>query len=267
MHPILFRLGSFEVGTYGVLITLGFFAALRLARAQGRKDGLDPEAITDLSIVLLLAGIIGSKALMVIVDLIKGVPASQVFDLATLRAGGAVHGGIIAGAIAFFWRIRKLNLSVPHTGDAVAPAVALGQAIGRLGCLAAGCCYGAECHAPWAMTFTNPEAWRLSGTPLGMPLHPVQLYTLLANLLVMGLLLVAGRFRRFPGMIVSLYFIFEGCARVVVETWRGDLDRGTGWLGMAWLSTGRLTALGFILFGAALWVWMSRRAARTPQEA
>lgn len=266
MHPILFRLGPLEIGTYGLIIVLGFFAALWLAKRQGKLDGLSPEALTDLSILLLLAGLLGSKLLMVVVDLIKGVPASQVFSMATLRAGGAIHGGVIGGVLAFFWRMRKGDLPFGVTIDALTPAVALGQAIGRLGCMAAGCCYGSECHASFAVTFTNPEAFHFSGTPLGIPLHPVQLYTMLGNLLVVGVLLFWRGRRRFAGQIAALYFMLEGVARVVMETWRGDVDRGLGWLGLSWLSTGRLTALGFVAFGIILWVVLSRRNP-APQEA
>jgi len=268
LHPILFKLGPLEIGTYGLIIVLGFFAALWLAKRQGKLDGLAPEAITDLSILLLLAGLVGSKALMVVVDLIKGVPVSEVFSVATLRAGGAIHGGVIGGVLAFFWRMRKGDMAFGTTIDALPPAVALGQAIGRLGCLAAGCCYGSECHAPFAITFTNPEAFHFSGTPLGIPLHPVQLYTMLGNLAVMGLLLFWRPRRRFAGQIAALYFMLEGVARMVMETWRGDVDRGLGWLGMSWLSTGRVTALGFVVFGIVLWAWMSRRPQPTdPQPA
>ncbi len=259
MHPILFSIGSFELGTYGVLMAIGFFAAMALARRQARLDGLDPESLVDLSIVLLLAGIFGSKALMIIVDLIRGAPLSQVFDLATLRAGGHIHGGIIAGVLAFFWRMRKLSLPLPQTLDALTPAVLLGQAIGRLGCIAAGCCYGAECHLPWAFRFTNLDAQRLSGTPLGIDLHPVQAYTFLANLTVLGILLLVRKRRAFACQVAALYFMLEGVSRLVVETWRGDLDRGI-WLGISWLSTGRLTAIGFILFGAALWAWFKHKS-------
>jgi len=216
----------------------------------------------DLSIVLLLAGILGSRLLMVIVDLVKGVPASVVFDPALLRAGGHVHGGIIAGVLAFFWRVRKLKLSVPLTLDVLMPAAALGQGIGRLGCLMAGCCYGSACHQPWAITFTHPDAHAMSGTPLGIPLHPVQAYTLLANLAIFaGLALWRSR-RAFTGQLAALYFLLEGVQRFAMEAFRDDPDRGTGWLGMAWLSTGRLTAIGFVAFGAILWVWFRRLQAR-----
>lgn len=189
MHPVLFRIGTFEVGTYGVILALGFLAALA----------------------------------------------------------------------AFIWRSRKLGLRFGITGDALVPATALGQALGRLGCFSAGCCYGTVCDKPWAVTFTNADAARFSGTPLYEHLHPVQLYTFAGNLVVMGLLLALRPKRRFEGQVLAAYFVLEGIARAVVETWRGDLDRGT-WFGLAWLSTGRLTALAFVAIGVVIAVVMGRRA-------
>ena len=260
MHPVLIEIGSFPLGTYGLLLALAFFAGTALARRQGRLDGLAPDAITDLAIAMLISAIVGSKLLMVIVDLLHGAPVREVFSLATLRAGGAIHGGIIAATATFFWKLRKgQGLPLRVTGDALVPGVALGQALGRLGCFFAGCCYGTECHAPWAATFTDPLARAFSGTPLGIPLHPVQLYNTLANLGVMAILLLARPKRAFQGQMFALYFLVEGAGRVLTETWRGDLDRGTGWLGWAWLSTGRLTALGFMALGLGLWLLWSRR--------
>lgn len=260
MHPVLFRIGSFEIGTYGLLLALGFFAALGLAMRQGKKDSLAPEALSDLSVTVLIAGVVGSKLLMIVVDLMSGASLAQVFDFATLRAGGAIHGGIILGTAAFFWRVRKWKLPLGPTADALAPAVALGQAIGRLGCFAAGCCYGTECHAPWAITFTNPEAQAFSGTPLFQALHPVQLYTFLVEVAIVGALVLLRRRRAFPGQIAGVFFMLEGLGRGILEIWRGDLDRGV-WFGLSWLSTGRLTGLAFILFGAGFWWWFRRRNA------
>lgn len=271
MHPVLFHIGSFPVGTYGVILALAFFAGVWLARRQGRMDGLAPAALSDLSVALLIAAVIGSKLLMVIVGLFT--PAGQegamgfgdIFTMGTLRAGGAIHGGIIAAAIIYFWMTRKGHgLPMRATGDALVPGVALGQAIGRLGCFSAGCCYGTETTAHWAVTFTDPNAALFSGTPLGIPLHPVQLYTLAGNLIVMALLLMARKRRGFSGQIFALYFIFEGIQRAVTETWRGDLDRGTGIFHFSWLSTGRLTAIGFVALGLvllALWRKRSETAA------
>jgi phosphatidylglycerol:prolipoprotein diacylglycerol transferase len=256
MHPVLFRIGSFDVGTYGLLMALGFLAALALAKRFAREDGLAPDAVVDISLVVLIAGILGSKLLLVAVDLLRGLPPSQVFSLSTLRAGGAIHGGILASVLAFFWRVRALKLPVARTLDSLAAAVPLGQAVGRLGCLAAGCCYGASCGRPWAIVFRDPEAARF-GTPLDMPLHPAQLYFCLSNLAVLAALLLYRRRRRFPGQLAALYFILEGLFRLALETWRGDYERGF-WLGLSWLSTGRVTAVLFVLIGAGVWLLYGR---------
>ncbi|HJW08339.1 MAG TPA: prolipoprotein diacylglyceryl transferase [Holophagaceae bacterium] len=266
MHPILFHLGDFPIGTYGLLLAIAFFAGTALARRQAALDGIPGPAVTDLSVAMLIAAIVGSKALMVIVGLLT--PAGQegamafrdIFTLSTMRAGGAIHGGIIAATLVFFWYLRpSRGLPLRKMGDALVPGVALGQAIGRLGCFSAGCCYGTDSHLPWAVIFKDPMAHEFSGTPLFTALHPVQLYTSLSNLLVMTILLVARRKRGFDGSIFALYFILEGFARMVVETWRGDLDRGT-WLGLSWLSTGRLTALGFVALGVTLMiVWRMKK--------
>ncbi len=266
MHPVLFEIGSFPLGTYGLLLAIAFFAGTALAQRQAKLDGLAPAAIADLAIAILIAAIVGAKLLMIIVAL--GTPAGQdgamtvrdIFTLGTLRAGGAIHGGIIAATAVFFWKLRKgKGLPLRLTGDALVPGVALGQAIGRLGCFSAGCCFGTDCHVPWAVTFTNPVAQAFSGTPLGVPLHPVQIYNTLANLAVMAILLAVRPKRAFQGQIFALYFLVEGLGRVITETWRGDVDRGTGWLGWIWLSTGRLTGLAFMLLGLGLWLFWSRR--------
>lgn len=264
MHPILFQIGDFPLGTYGLLLTLGFIAGMYLARYLGRRDGLDPDAMTDISMAVLLGGILGSKLLMIVIDFIHGEPLASVFSLSTLRAGGAIHGGVILGLLTFFWRMRKLRLPLPATMDALTPGLALGQALGRWGCFFAGCCYGTECQAPWAVTFTHADLSQ--GTPLDLPLHPVQLYNSFANFLVLGGLLVLGRRRRFRGQVGACYFLLEGLGRMITETWRGDVDRGV-WFSVPWLSTGRLTGLLFMVIGAALWAWFHRQQRSSLAEA
>jgi phosphatidylglycerol:prolipoprotein diacylglycerol transferase len=142
------------------------------------------------------------------------------------------------------------------TLDSITSAVPLAQAIGRIGCLAAGCCYGAYCEKPWAIVFHNHGAATF-GTPLEMPLHPAQMYFAFSNLLIFAALIAIRRYRKFHGQLAALYFILEGAFRIVLETWRGDVDRGI-WLDISWLSTGRLTALVFILIGAGIWAMSSR---------
>jgi phosphatidylglycerol:prolipoprotein diacylglycerol transferase len=112
------------------------------------------------------------------------------------------------------------------TADLFAPGIALGHVLGRLGCLLAGCCYGRPTDAPWAITFTNPLASANVGTPLGIPLHPTQVYDAGAELLILALLLATERRGRpFAGRTFWLYMLLYGLSRFVIEFYRGD-DRG-----------------------------------------
>jgi phosphatidylglycerol:prolipoprotein diacylglycerol transferase len=265
MHPILFSIGSFRVGTYGLLLAIGFLAALWLARRLAIKESLAPDAIVDLGLTLLIAGLLGGKLLMMVVDIIRGEPPTTVFSLGTLRAAGAIHGGILMATAAFFWRIRKLNLPFGKTLDCITTAVPLGQAIGRLGCIAAGCCYGTPCEYPWAISFHNHDAGNFCPF-LGVPLHPIQLYFCLSNLAIMAILLLFRRFRKFYGQISAMYFMLEGAFRIVLETWRGDVDRGDNWFNVSWLSTGRITGILLILIGLGIWTWAGSRMARTDES-
>ena len=96
----------------------------------------------------------------------------SLFSLSTLQAAGVYQGGFLVAFVTAMLYMRRQNLPVLATCDVFAPGIALGQAIGRLGCFSAGCCWGIETHVPWAVTFRNPQAAELTGVPLGIPLHP-----------------------------------------------------------------------------------------------
>lgn len=258
MHPVLFELGSFPLGTYGLLLAIAFFAGTALAKRQGRLDGLVPAAITDLAIAMLISAIVGSKLLMIVVDLVNGRPFAEIFSLATLRAGGAIHGGIIAATAVFFWKLRKgQGLPLRITGDALVPGVALGQAIGRLGCFSAGCCWGRATSVPWAVTFTDVYAARQVGTPIDTALHPSQLYESFVVFLVFLFLLWLAPRKRFHGAVTLAYVALYSVARFVLEFWRGDAERGT-WFGHT-ISTSQLIAIALLL-GAAVALPYVRRS-------
>lgn len=258
MHPILFTIGDFPIGTYGIWLVIGFFVSFVLAKYLGAQEGITAKYMFDLSLTLLFTGVLGSKILMILVDLFNGADAIEVFNIGYLRAGGALHGGIIAAVVAFFWKAKYFDVAPIQIADCLAPAMAIGQAIGRLGCFSAGCCYGTISHSPWAITYHDVNANILSGTPLGMSLHPVQLYTSFASLLIAVMLLVIWKYRCFKGQVIGCYFILEGMSRIIIEHWRGDLDRGF-WLGVPWLSTGILTSCLFIVFGIGILVWFVQR--------
>jgi len=240
MLPQLLKFGDFFVPTYGLLVTSAFLVALWIATRLASRAGLDKEAVLNLGIYCGLAGILGAKLLMILVDLRYYTRnPRELFSLATLQAGGVFYGGLILALVTAFVYMRRKGLPVLATADAFAPAVAAGHAIGRVGCFAAGCCWGQECRRPWAVTFTNPVAHQLFGTPLGIPLHPTQLYEAATEALTFVLLYRLFRRAHRPGTIIGLYLVLYGCARFVIEFFRapeGPNPFGGPLTGAQWIS-------------------------------
>ena len=266
MHPYLFTSGSFRIGTYGVLYAVSYLLAVAVWYRLARREGVRPESVLDIAFTCLVSGVLGAKLFLVAVLILEGTALRQIFTWDLVTSAGNFHGAIYGGSAGLLWRSWKLNVPLAGTLDSCFPGVALGQDLGKLGCYYAGCCYGSISHLPWAVTYTDPEAYRLSGTPLGVPLHPVQLYTMAFNTVSLIVLLGVWRRRRFPGQVASLYFVLEGVQRSIIETWRGDLDRGL-WLGLPWLSTSRITGAGLVLFGGLLWLWFTRASGRKAAQA
>ena len=133
------------------------------------------------------------------------------------------YGGLIAAVAVAFWYMRRHQMPLWTTCDVFAPGIALGHVVGRLGCLMAGCCYGKPTNVPWAITFTNPDAAANVGTPLGVPLHPTQLYESARRALILVLLLATEKKGRpFPGRTFWSYMLLYGISRFVIEFFRGD---------------------------------------------
>lgn len=221
MFPKLIEIGGFYLPSYGVFVALGFLAGLWLAGRLATRNGLDPTRIADLAIYCALAGLAGAKLLMFALnaDYYSRHPGA-LLSVETLLSAGIYHGGFL-GALGFAWLyVRRHGLPWLPVADTLAPAVALGHAIGRLGCFAAGCCWGASCQRPWAVTFTNPAAHELTGVPLHLPLHPTQLYEAILTALVAALCLWAARRTPPPGAVLGLYLTSYSAARIFVEFFR-----------------------------------------------
>ena len=227
MYPEVFHLSFLH--TYGVLVAAAFLTALWLAGKLAARVGLNVDAVTNLGIYCALAAIVGAKLMMFLVDVsyYKEHPG-EIFSLSSLQAGGVFYGGLIGALAISWWYMRKTGLPILKTADVFAPAIALGHGIGRLGCFSAGCCWGVECHLPWAVTFTNPAAHDLVGVPLMVPLHPTQLYEALAEFFIFGVLYWRFGKAHSPGAIISLYLMLYSTARFIVEFFRYH-EQGNLW--------------------------------------
>jgi phosphatidylglycerol:prolipoprotein diacylglycerol transferase len=262
MYPELFRIGNFPVNTYGVLLATAFLLALVVAARLGARDGLPRERIYDLGLWLLLAAIIGSKLLLMVVEPEYRAQPLNLLSLDFLRSGGVFYGGFIAAVATAYVLVRRYKLPWWQTADACAPAIALGQAVGRQGCFAAGCCWGKPTTLPWGVEFTE-RAHEITGVPLGVHLHPTQLYESFAAFLFFLFLFWLHRHKTFRGQVILTYAVLYAVMRFLIEFVRAD-PRGDilGLTTRIGLSTSQLIAL---LIGAAslvLLVIRWRRATR-----
>jgi len=266
------------IPTYGVLVASGFLVAMTMAARAAERSGLNREKVLDLSFGILLAAMVGSRILFIVVNWDE-----YAHDLAGIFAfwkGGLVfYGGFIGAVLFSLWYMRRHDMQFLPYADAMAPTVAIGQALGRLGCFAAGCCWGGACdlHYPLAARFP-PESLAYqsqaathiiaAGAPTTIPIHPTQLYESLGCALIfLFLTLWRGR-KRFHGELLALYLMLYAPLRATVETFRGDEERGRvfnflgGWARHAWwyLSTSELISIGIFAAGLAIYLTQSRRA-------
>jgi phosphatidylglycerol---prolipoprotein diacylglyceryl transferase len=253
MHPILFQSGWLTLYSYGVLAAAGFLAALLLAHRRASRMGLDPNSIWNLGIYGILFSLAGSKLWLLLSewDYFSAHPR-QIFTWATVQSAGDYYGGMVGGVVFILLYTYFQKLSFWSVMDLFAAPIAVGHAIGRLGCFAAGCCYGKPTALDWGVTFTSPLAEKISGTPLGVALHPTQLYESAAEFLNFAILLWLGAKRRFSGQIIGAYFMLYGLERGSIEFFRGDPGRTL--LFHDRVSLMQLVSVALILVGAFLWL-------------
>lgn len=260
MYPEIFRIGSFPVTTYGVFLAIGMLLALYVASRLAARDGMPRERIYDLGLWTLIGGLLGSKLLMFFVE-----DNVQIFSLDFLRSGGVYYGGFLGGFLAVAILIRFYKLPFWKVADAFAPAVALGQAFGRQGCFAAGCCWGKPTGLPWGVHFSE-AGHEYTGVPIYGPggealhLHPTQLYESLTMFIVFGLLVYLHRNKKFDGQVLIAYGIIYALVRFSIEFVRDD-PRGDllGLTSMTGLSTSQLISL-LVAMGAIIFMVMRLKA-------
>lgn len=218
MYPILLEIGWFRLRSYGVFVALAIVLGTWLSAREARRNGLDPEWIFDFALYAVVAGIAGAR-LYYILFLAPRWFLQHPQELFAIWHGGlAFHGGLLAGVGTALWFCRRRGIALLRLGDTVAPGLILGQTVGQIACLLNGDTYGRATTLPWAITFTDPSA----AAPLGVPLHPIQVYELLAYLAVFLLVWVLrGRFTR-SGQLFAIYLIGYAVARFAMEFFRGD---------------------------------------------
>jgi phosphatidylglycerol:prolipoprotein diacylglycerol transferase len=270
---------AIPVHTYGILVAAGFLVAMSLAARGASRTGLDRDKVLDLSFGILVAAMVGSRILFILVN--WGDYAHDLLGIFQFWKGGLVfYGGFIGAVLFSLWYMRRHQMSFLPYADVMAPTVAIGQALGRLGCFSAGCCWGAACDAhyffaarfpPESLAYQSQVGTHLisSGSPTTVPIHPTQLYESLGCALIFLFLTYWRSRKRFNGELLALYLMLYAPLRALVESFRGDEERGRvfnflgGWARHSWwnLSTSELISIGIFAAGLAIWLKQSRRSA------
>jgi phosphatidylglycerol:prolipoprotein diacylglycerol transferase len=260
-HLLRWDLGPFTLHTYGLLLALAFLAGLYVASRQARKAGLDANRVADLGVYVLIAGLVGAKLLLVAVDFPHyRLHPEDLFSI--FQSGGVFYGGLLGAFPVAAWYVWRHKLPGWATADCLAPGVVIGQSIGRLGCFAAGCCFGRPTDVAWAVTFRDAYANRNVGTPLDIALHPTQIYEALFTLVIFFVLLRVADHKKFHGQVVVAYLGLYAVGRFIVEMYRGDASRGTVFGGA--LSTSQFIAVLMLAAAVALTPYLLKRQRVVP---
>jgi len=224
MHPILFRIGPFALRSYGLLLALSFLLGILFAGKRFKRMGGDPAKLVDLTVVIIIASIIGSRLFYVVfhwdefagrpLDIINPLNNSQGIGI----AGLAMDGGLVLAVLCGWAFLRLTRQPVLITLDALGPSFALGIFLTRLGCFLNGCCFGTPYSGSLSVVFPqdSPAGWVYPD----IPLHPAQLYNALGGLVMLGLLISLERFKTFQGFTFLLTLIFYGLLRLIVDFFR-----------------------------------------------
>src|SRR5262245_14787884 len=250
MYPELFRIGDFPISTFGLMMATAFLVGSWITARRMKEVGLDPDLATSLLVYVMLGGIAGAKFYFAIdVSIREGRPFA---DLLFARDGITWYGGLILGTVVGSIGARIHGVSVVQIMNCIAPAVAVGQAIGRIGCFLVGDDYGKVSDLPWAIGFPRGAP----PTDPGVRVHPTQLYEVIWLLPVA---LVLWRRRDRSPFLFGEYLVANGFGRLVIETLRVNPKVLGG------LTEPQIVGLALIAVGSAAWLYFRTR--QTPVTA
>jgi phosphatidylglycerol:prolipoprotein diacylglycerol transferase len=220
MFPVLFSIGPLTLHTYGLFIAIAIVAGILITIPTGKSYGMTAQQIIDMGFIMILSGIIGSRLVYILINFSYYI--SHPLDIFKIWQGGLVFSGaLIAVILVITWYVWRSNYTLWQIGDLWAPAAAIGQGIGRIGCFMAGCCYGKPTDVAWGVVFTDPQ----SIATLNIPLHPTQLYSSLSGFIIFFVLMILKAKKKFDGQVLLWFMILHSTSRLYIERFRGD-DRG-----------------------------------------
>jgi phosphatidylglycerol:prolipoprotein diacylglycerol transferase len=213
INPIAFSLGAFEIRWYGIMVVLAVIAIIGISLLEAKRVGIAEDHIYSLGAYAVIGGIVFSRVIHVIDkwDYYIAHPM-QIFNFEGLAVYGAVIGVVLA--IIIYCLAKKLSIWL--IADIISPGALVGMAIGRIGCVLNGCCYGLTTSLPWAVEYTCPDSY----APLGVPLHPTQIYHIIWNLIAFAVLWSLRRRLKPRGSVFLLYLAFYAAGDLIIRTFR-----------------------------------------------
>ncbi len=265
MHPVLVDMGWFQIRSYGFLLAISFLAGIYLAGYRAKRAGVNSQLILDLSVYIILASVVGSRLLYVLFHLNEYSSPLEVFAL--WRGGATFYGGLVLAVLVSYFFINRKKLSFLTVADIVAPSLALGVAITRVGCFLSGCCYGKPTLCAWGVHFppysdaarsAAEAAHELGVANLGV--HPTQLYSSGYGVVIFAAVLLAEKYlRQKKGAVFGLFLVLYGVARFVVDFFRFYEENARGLFS---LTISQYISAGLFLAGAVL---LLRRTKSVPE--
>ncbi len=257
MYPVLFSIGSFQIYSYGAMLALGLLLGTLLNSWLAPSNSLSKERIQSATLWIMAAALVGTRVFYVLIEPQEFV--NQPWRVFFIWEGGMVfYGGFIGGLLTSFWLAWRWKISLLRLYDGLVPGLALGQALGRVGCFLAGCCYGLPWEGFCSVVFTDPK----SLAPQGLHLHPSQLYEALTMLVISLILLIFWPRRKRVGLVACLYGMLAGMERIMAEQFRGDW-RGTPLAAIDWLTPTIIIAFGILAVSLLGFIIISARKAKT----
>ena len=264
MFPKVLDLGPITIHTYGLMLAAAFIAGIWVTSRNARKKGIHPDSIWNMGLVVIFSALVGAKILLVISDFqYYSQNIREIFSLSTLRSAGVYYGGLLLALVAAIWYLRRKHLPAWTIADLAAPGIAIGQALGRLGCFSAGCCYGKPTELAWGITFTSQYAHDNVGVPLNIALHPTQLYESIGAFCLFMFLMWRLSRKHFTGQILLEYLMLYAPLRFVIEFYRYD-DRG--FVLYELLSTSQFIAILIFVGSTAVYCYLRHRNRKAQQN-
>lgn len=209
MYPTLFKIGNITIHSYGLMVALAYLMAIFIIYLESKRKGLDPNLALDLGLTAMICGTLGSKLLFVIRNW-SYYSGNPIEILLGFGQGFIFYGGLVLGVLGVVLVSYFKKISIKTVADMCTPALPLGHAIGRIGCLLKGCCYGNITDLPWAIHLEG--AFR----------HPTQIYHFSHNLLIFIFLWLIRKRIKVEGNLILIYFMLYGLARFITEFFRDN---------------------------------------------